>query len=659
MADDKLIIQIGGDTVDFKESLDSLIKDTEKWAKESEKIFSNSFKESEKESKKSLTDIAAGFFLAREAVNLAGKAVEKFKELIIDSAIEGERLKKLNSTFDIFASQVGLAGEALREDIIRSIDGLIASSEAITVASQSVLKLEKNASRIPEIFELSTKIAKTFGEDATTVFERISNAVASGSAKQLRSIGIVIDTDKVYKDFAKSLGITVDLLNQEQRQFALLDAALSKGRTSFASVNAASDSLGTSYKQLTASIKELNDSASVSANKIFGNIISNAFKNLTESVKDFNLTLKNATGTAGIDDQLKFLIQRREENNRFIRESAATSPGLVQVYELQNKKLQQQIDLLQERIDKGNEAQFQRALRTGNLGAESQAPGLTPEQIRARDEARLKSEIDFQSKLIGIKQQELAAEQSIAQQIRDEQQKNDELDRIAREQIALEIQQSNINKDAIRLQAAQNELITLQQKNALIEAEEKRSKDAIQNIEDQAAARRTASIQAANKIIQQALAGGLSNTIQKTIGAIKNGENAIKAFASSILETFGDLAIQLGQFYIAQGLANLALLKANPGAQIATGAALVALGSIIKSFFASQGASADAASVGSSTASIPDAQIPDAAGDIQDQTTNVKIDVQGTVLDPIGVGRQIAQILNETFDATGTRVVTT
>jgi len=87
----------------------------------------------------------------------------------------------------------------------------------------------------------------------------------------------------------------------------------------------------------------------------------------------------------------------------------------------------------------------------------------------------------------------------------------------------------------------------------------------------------------ANAIVNASLSGGITRGIQNTIIALRKGDNALQAFGNSIVSLFGDLATQLGQFYVAEGIAKLALLNANPAAQITAGASLIAIGQIIKS----------------------------------------------------------------------------
>jgi hypothetical protein len=205
----------------------------------------------------------------------------------------------------------------------------------------------------------------------------------------------------------------------------------------------------------------------------------------------------------------------------------------------------------------------------------------------------------------------------------------------------------------------ENKLLAEQEYNDLkykinLEASQK-----LQRLEDEANKKRMKSIAEANRIINNSIANAISQGIQRSAEALARGKSLFEGFGTWLIQLFGDLAIQLGQFYIADGIAKLALLKAKPGAQIAAGASLIALGSILKSFFAGGlGGGQGVAPVGAEPApgefSTPtDLANPDDIQDRQAPSTNVRIDVQGSLVRQEELGEFITRTLNETFGKQG------
>jgi len=164
--------------------------------------------------------------------------------------------------------------------------------------------------------------------------------------------------------------------------------------------------------------------------------------------------------------------------------------------------------------------------------------------------------------------------------------------------------------------------------------------------------------QDANKIINGQFAKTISGGIQNVIQSLSKGENAMQNFTNFLVGAFGDLAIQLGEFYIAKGLADLAMLSVSPAAQIATGAALVALGGIMKSFVGGGTTGAgggDTANAGFST------EAPTSTDDVDAEErqigTTINLTVEGSLVQQEELGAYIADITSESNQKNGNVVL--
>jgi F0F1-type ATP synthase membrane subunit c/vacuolar-type H+-ATPase subunit K len=158
-------------------------------------------------------------------------------------------------------------------------------------------------------------------------------------------------------------------------------------------------------------------------------------------------------------------------------------------------------------------------------------------------------------------------------------------------------------------------------------------------------------------IIKSGLVKGISGGIQNLVTSLANGENAFENFGKFILGTIGDLAIQLGQFFIAEGIAVEALNAISGTGAIAAGAALVTLGSLLKSF-SGGGASASsggAASPVSQPSFEDETQLADAGVEDAEfkEQQNIQLVVQGSIFNTDETGRQLTDLLNDNFETTG------
>ena len=158
------------------------------------------------------------------------------------------------------------------------------------------------------------------------------------------------------------------------------------------------------------------------------------------------------------------------------------------------------------------------------------------------------------------------------------------------------------------------------------------------------AAKQTASI------VKNGLAKGISGGIQNIATSLAKGEDVFANFGNFLLGTIGDLAIQLGSFFIAQGIAVQAMEAVQPGSgAIVAGAALVAVGSLLKAASGGGGASAStgggAGGGGGALASQaePTSEFIEEAGGVSAPQTVLNINVEGNIRDDAAFTRQLVE----------------
>ncbi len=149
---------------------------------------------------------------------------------------------------------------------------------------------------------------------------------------------------------------------------------------------------------------------------------------------------------------------------------------------------------------------------------------------------------------------------------------------------------------------------------------------------------------------------GITSSFSSIGTALAKGENGFAAFGKAILGLFGDLAIQLGQFYFLLGLANLFLNPAAAAQMIAGGIGLQILGGFLKAISGGGGSTAGAAG-GAGGAGATGGALVEGADSLnqeplevqQEEETRVTINVQGNILDRRETGIELAEIINEAF----------
>lgn len=663
MADNDIKIQIDVESKGARQEIAGVSKELDGLAKTAGKTTGNFG-----DLAGGLTSLAGRAALVVAGAGLAVKAIQELSESVVNLALEGEKIGVINNQFKLLSQQAGIAGADISEALVSAADGLADTEDILQAASGAVVALGENANRLPEVFSLARQAAAVFGGDLIQRFEQINQAIASGQTRQLKSIGLIVDADAAYKDYAKSIGLTVDQLTLAQKQSALLDATLQKGQQAFQGVDLEASALSNALQRLKVAIGEASDTVAISFKNTFGDLIKSTLESATSAINNFNTKLKEGTGqSVTIAERIAVLNAELERNEDKLAQASKGFTGLQAAYGAGAKDIERVSDSIRAQIrelerlkEKQDEASLQSSLRKqATVGGVAPSSGLTPEQQKAIQDKQLQDEIRFNQQLLSAKNQYLSARKQSVDQFASAEQIALEEQKLREIEIENEKLQNKINIDLLEKQLEIDKTLTQQEFNALREIEQQRHLSTLEKIQAESGERQKRSAKVIQDALNSIVVGGIVNAVQKSVLAIKNGENALKAFAQSVVAIFGDLAIQLGTFYIADGIAKLALFGANPAAEITAGAALVALGTIIKAAFGGATGGAGATS-GSVSTSAPGGSASDVgtAPEIQEKTTKVQIDVQGTVLDPVSVGRQISQILNDTFEATGTRVVT-
>ncbi len=111
--------------------------------------------------------------------------------------------------------------------------GMIDESDLMQRAVKA-LQQGLNPDQIVSLLEVARSSARIAGIDVAAAFDRITEAAANQQVRGLKSLGIVIDQNKAFEDYANKIGIAKDALNEQQQSQALANAAIEEGRRQMA-----------------------------------------------------------------------------------------------------------------------------------------------------------------------------------------------------------------------------------------------------------------------------------------------------------------------------------------------------------------------------------------------------------------------------------------
>jgi hypothetical protein len=591
------------------------------------------------------------------ALGIAGAAVK--------GILVAEELEQVSRQFDALAKNAGVAGDKLKSSLERAAAGIVGTDDLLKAASRSLVDLGQNANKLPALFEIARKATAVFGGDVLQNFEDMNRAIASGNARVLKQMGLMVDVNEAQKAYARSIGVTVASLTDAGKQQALLNAVLAKAETAFRGVDPEAAKATTAIQRLGVAVKDLGESMSRVIAEKFGDAFAAAVGRASDAVRGVtdSLVANFGSGTDQIKAKVGVLseeIGRIQQRIDFI----TRFPGMANNGELAERTKHigalrtQYSDLVQTLQRLGAQQAVADGKSPSGASAGSSAGLFDPVKLAA-DKQRFFDVLNKANSDLLSTQLQQATSLEAAEAING--------------QISLQNERARLEQEAaLKREFLDSNVIGEQQYQQLIAA--LRAKGAAEDAsraESIAASfgRIDASARAVARTINAALINGISGAFQSLGQALGKGEDAFAAFGNTILSSLGDILIAFGTMLIAVGLglATVPVLFGLQGpAAVAAGIAATVLGGVMKGV-AGAGGGASAASASTSTAGgggagsigalSPTAELSDVSQE-QRRATNVTVNVQGNILDRRQTGLELAEILQESFDSNGTLVQT-
>jgi len=164
---------------------------------------------------KSALKVGASFFAARGLITGLTRSIE----------LAG-RFEKVERGFSNLAKASGFSSQSLGK-LQKATDGTMSSMQLMTQANNAMLLgIVDSEDQMAELFDISQRLASSLGKDTTFGIESMVTGLGRQSKLMLDNLGIMVDTNKAYKDHAKALGVTVGQLSDQQKKQGFVNAAM-------------------------------------------------------------------------------------------------------------------------------------------------------------------------------------------------------------------------------------------------------------------------------------------------------------------------------------------------------------------------------------------------------------------------------------------------
>lgn len=199
---------------------------------------------------------------------VAAKAIGEVVNSINNLSQAGAQFERLETAADNLGAQYSMTSR----DIIQSVDNIAQGTlSQKTILEQANKAMLLGVANSKEEFETLTKIAIDRGRAMGITMEHAFNSIILGVGRLspliLDNLGIILDADKTYLDYAKSIGKTVDALSDAEKRQAVI-ARLKKEMGDF-DESSVLDS-ASSWERLNAEVSNFNENLGTYINQVLG-----------------------------------------------------------------------------------------------------------------------------------------------------------------------------------------------------------------------------------------------------------------------------------------------------------------------------------------------------------------------------------------------------
>jgi hypothetical protein len=617
------------------------------------------------------------------ALSLAGKGFALLKgaaEGAIDTILKAEGIQKVNSQFDQLAARAGVSGQAIRSGLSEVSGGVVDINDAVSAANQALIRLGSSGAQIPAIFEQARKAANAFGGDAIGRFQDFVGAIQSGNSRTLRQVGIQLDLNKAVDEYAKSLGISKNLLTEQQIIQARTNAVLEAARQSYEGITADVGGVTGALAQFKQSANDLFENFSQGVSQIFGPAVETVIRLATRATNALGNFFKSKFGDGTLESQIDVVSKKLET-----LQSNLTAKGdkinVFDIVELRDLSLE-----LTNLINKRNQLeQLETSSKiTQKINEQTEALKKREEQISAQipklaalDQAILQGQIQAIQQRIQV---ETDADRAITL--------NKELaalenKRILEESKKLELEAIRLFNEGVisseeelgnRLQQIRNNTAAnLKTANDEVAASQANTLNNVQQFGSTFGAfinNAVKTLQNAAQLIKVGFFQSVGKELENLGTNLAKGQSLFENFGKATLGIVGDILITLGNAAIAAATVGSAIPILGPitggPAGFAIGAGLIIAGGALKAIAGAAASNITQPTV-SSTGIIGQQTIVEPSLNISDQIsrlddtarrpneagTQITVNIEGLISDTDETGIRIVQIINNAFDRQG------
>ena len=161
---------------------------------------------------------------------LGAAAAYKTFQFGLDSVRKAGTLEGVEKGFNNLRKQAGFSINTFNK-LDKALDGTVDKMTLMTQANNAMLLgIADSEEQMADMFDVAQRLAEAVGQDATFGIDSLVTGLGRQSKLMLDNLGIIVDTEQAYKNYAAELGVSVDKLDDAQKKQAFVNDAMQKGK---------------------------------------------------------------------------------------------------------------------------------------------------------------------------------------------------------------------------------------------------------------------------------------------------------------------------------------------------------------------------------------------------------------------------------------------
>lgn len=133
----------------------------------------------------------------------------------------------IGTAYDAATHRAGLGADDLLKKLQDASRGTVADADLMTSANKAMaLGVGQNTQQVADLLSIARQKGKDFGEDTSQAFNDIVTGLGRLSPRILDNLGIILDENQIYIEYAKSIGVATGKLSDQEKRQALVNELL-------------------------------------------------------------------------------------------------------------------------------------------------------------------------------------------------------------------------------------------------------------------------------------------------------------------------------------------------------------------------------------------------------------------------------------------------